>query len=71
MSEQILPFAKPKKIIAVDLQALTPRQKEVAHRFLDALMRGNCVSFVDFPEIPREEFEALADAIVATAARKH
>lgn len=53
----------------VDLERLTPLQTEVAHKFLDALIRGQTVCFEDFPEMDQREFEALADAIVAAAAR--
>lgn len=55
----------------VDLERLTPLQTQVAHKFLDALERGETVSFEDFPEMNQREFEELADAIVAAAARRH
>lgn len=55
----------------VALERLTPLQEKVAHLFLDALLRGERVSFADFPDLPQKEFEALADAIVAAAARRH
>jgi hypothetical protein len=55
----------------VDLERLTPLQQRVAHRFIDALQRGERVCFEDFPEMEQQEFEELADAIVAAVARRH
>lgn len=51
--------------MTVDLDNLTPEQADVAHRFLDMLLAGHRVSAIDFPELPQDEFEALAEAMCA------
>ena len=47
----------------VDLETLSPKQARVAQRFIEALLTGKSVSYMDFAPMPQEEFEAIADAI--------
>ena len=55
----------------IDLENLTPAQKQVANAFLDDLLQGKTVSFQDYPEVSEEEFTRIAEAIVAQVNRRH
>ena len=56
---------------AIDLEALTPAQKQVANDFLDDLLSGKTVSFQDYPAVSEQEFTRIADAIVEQVNRRH
>ena len=47
------------------LDQMTPSQQEIAAEFLYKLQEGVIVDYRDFPHVPREEFEKIADAVVA------
>lgn len=55
----------------VDLDNLTPAQKQVANEFLDDLLSGKTVSFQDYPAVSEQEFTRIADAIVEQVNRRH
>ncbi len=55
----------------IDLNKLTPLQHKVAHRFLDALRNRQRVCFEDFPEMEPDDFEELAEAIIAFMEGRH
>lgn len=55
----------------VDLDNLTPTQKQVANEFLDDLLSGKTVSFQDYPMVSEQEFTRIADAIVEQVNRRH
>jgi len=57
-----------KKII--DLNNMTPAQKAIANRFIDALLTGQAVCFLDFPDVDEGEFTAIADAICLALEQK-
>lgn len=56
---------------AVDLDNLNPAQKQVANAFLDDLLQGKTVSFQDYPEVSKDEFTRIAEAIVEQVNRRH
>lgn len=47
----------------INLDNMTPRQKAIANRFIDALLKGDPVSCIEFPDVDEDEFTAIADAI--------
>lgn len=53
------------------LDDLTPEEKALANEFLDALVGGRQVNFLDFPGWEQEEFERVADAVVAAVMKRH
>lgn len=47
----------------INLDNMTPHQKAIANRFIDALLSGKPVSCLDFPDVNEDEFTEIADAV--------
>lgn len=49
--------------MAFELDNMTEKQQRIAADFLERVLTGQSVTFMDFPGVTQEEFEEVADAL--------
>lgn len=55
----------------IDLDNLTETQKQVMDKFVDAMLCGKEVSYLNFPSVSQQEFIEIAEAVLSAAGCKN